>query len=44
MRYGRILKTFNDAALRKVVDEASGRTGCLLETVYFIVEVSSYEY
>lgn len=35
----RILKTFNDAALREVVDTISHRTGCLIEIVNFNVEV-----
>ncbi|KAH9950013.1 fatty acid synthase [Amylocystis lapponica] len=36
---GRISKTFNDAALREVVDDIAHRTGCLLEIVNFNVEI-----
>ena len=36
----RISKTFNDKALREVVDDIANRTGCLLEIVNFNVEVS----
>lgn len=36
---GRVSKTFNDAALREVVDDIARRTGCLLEIVNFNVEV-----
>lgn len=36
----RISKTFNDAALREVVETITQRTGCLLEIVNFNVEVS----
>ncbi|CAL1716945.1 unnamed protein product [Somion occarium] len=39
---GRISKTFNDAALREVVDSISQRTGCLLEIVNFNVEGQQY--
>ena len=35
----RISKTFNDAALREVVDNIASKTGCLLEIVNFNVEV-----
>lgn len=35
----RISKTFNDAALREVVDSISHHTGCLIEIVNFNVEV-----
>lgn len=35
----RISKTFNDAALREVVDTISHKTGCLIEIVNFNVEV-----
>ncbi|KAI0749711.1 fatty acid synthase [Daedaleopsis nitida] len=38
----RISKTFNDAALREVVDNISSRTGCLLEIVNFNVEGQQY--
>lgn len=41
----RISKTFNDAALREVVDHIATRTGTLLEIVNFNVEVSiTFEY
>lgn len=36
----RISKTFNDAALREVVDDITQRTCTLLEIVNFNVEVS----
>ena len=36
---GRVSRTFNDAALREVVDDITRRTGCLLEIVNFNVEV-----
>ena len=36
----RVSKTFNDAALREVVDNITSRTSCLLEIVNFNVEVS----
>ena len=35
----RVSKSFIDAALREVVDDIARRTGCLLETVNFNVEV-----
>ncbi|KAI0950742.1 hypothetical protein AcW1_007973 [Taiwanofungus camphoratus] len=38
----RISKTFNDAALREVVDDIAHRTGCLLEIVNFNVEGQQY--
>ncbi|KAI0077780.1 fatty acid synthase [Panus rudis PR-1116 ss-1] len=38
----RISKTFNDAALREVVDTISSRTNCLLEIVNFNVEGQQY--
>ncbi|KZT01368.1 fatty acid synthase [Laetiporus sulphureus 93-53] len=38
----RISKTFNDAALREVVDDIAQRTGCLLEIVNFNVEGQQY--
>ncbi|KAI0067274.1 fatty acid synthase [Artomyces pyxidatus] len=38
----RISKTFNDAALREVVDSISHQTGCLLEIVNFNVEGQQY--
>ncbi|KAI0046589.1 fatty acid synthase [Auriscalpium vulgare] len=38
----RISKTFNDAALREVVDTICNRTGCLLEIVNFNVEGQQY--
>ena len=37
----RISKTFNDAALREVVDDIASRTGSLLEIVNYNVEVSN---
>ncbi|KAJ3540249.1 hypothetical protein NM688_g6254 [Phlebia brevispora] len=39
---GRVSKTFNDAALREVVDNIANRTGCLLEIVNFNVEGQQY--
>ncbi|OJT02257.1 Fatty acid synthase subunit alpha [Trametes pubescens] len=38
----RISKTFNDAALREVVDNIAQKTGCLLEIVNFNVEGQQY--
>ncbi|KAI0918227.1 hypothetical protein AcV7_007029 [Taiwanofungus camphoratus] len=38
----RISKTFNDAALREVVDDIAHRTSCLLEIVNFNVEGQQY--
>ena len=38
----RISKTFNDAALREVVESIATRTGCLVEIVNFNVEVCGY--
>ncbi|KAI0360181.1 fatty acid synthase [Trametes cingulata] len=38
----RISKTFNDAALREVVEDIAQRTGCLLEIVNFNVEGQQY--
>ena len=38
----RISPSFNDSALREVVDDISSKTGCLLEIVNFNVEVYSF--
>ncbi|KAI0368773.1 fatty acid synthase [Pilatotrama ljubarskyi] len=38
----RISRTFNDAALREVVEDIAQRTGCLLEIVNFNVEGQQY--
>ncbi|KAH9945014.1 fatty acid synthase [Epithele typhae] len=38
----RVSKTFNDAALREVVDNISNATGCLLEIVNFNVDGQQY--